>query len=142
MFVDASVIVAILGREPGHEEIEKRMAAFGGPFFVSPLVTFEAAVALARLKSLGAGPNTKTSPELLRQAQTSVQAFVEDLDAQSIPISHAIGQRALEASATYGKVIGHPADLNFGDCFAYACAKALDLTLLYKGQDFAHTDLA
>lgn len=46
------------------------------------------------------------------------------------------------ASGTYGKLIGHEADLNFGDCFAYACAKALGMPLLYKGNDFARTDLA
>jgi ribonuclease VapC len=40
MFVDASAIVAILGREPGHREIEKRLAAVDGRFFVSPLVKF------------------------------------------------------------------------------------------------------
>jgi ribonuclease VapC len=40
MFLDASVIVAILGREAGYEEIEKRLAATDGTFFVSPLVKF------------------------------------------------------------------------------------------------------
>lgn len=38
MFIDASVIVAILGNEPGSEELEKRLASAGGPFFVSALV--------------------------------------------------------------------------------------------------------
>ena len=46
------------------------------------------------------------------------------------------------AAALYGKAVGHPADLNFGDCFAYACAKAHTTTLIYKGDDFAKTDLA
>jgi ribonuclease VapC len=108
MFVDASAIVAILGREPGHEEIEKRMAEVDGRFFVSPLVKFEASVALARQKAI--------TPEL--------------------------GRRALDASAVYGKVVGHRADLNFGDCFTYACAKHLGVPLIYKGKDFAHTDIA
>ncbi|MFC0218492.1 ribonuclease VapC [Pseudochelatococcus lubricantis] len=141
MFVDASAIVAILGREPGHVEIEKRLALADGPFFVSPLVRFEAAVALARQKATGSGP-AKPSPQLLRQAQAAVDAFVEALDAQEIAISPEIGQGALEASATYGKAVGHVADLNFGDCFAYACARALNVALLYKGNDFTHTDLA
>lgn len=139
MFVDASVIVAILGREPGHEEIEKRLASAEGPFFVSPLVKFEATLALARLK---AGPAGKPSPDLLRQARDVVDALVEDLGAEEVAISPEIGRRALEAGATYGKAVGHAADLNFGDCFAYACAKALNVALLYKGNDFAHTDLA
>jgi ribonuclease VapC len=41
----------------------------------------------------------------------------------------------------YGKG-RHPARLNMGDCFAYACAKTNDARLLYKGDDFSHTDLA
>lgn len=137
MFVDASAIVAILGREPGSDELEKRLAAAGGPYFVSPLVLFEAAVALARQKS-----SAKPSPEILRKARRAVEVFVEDLGAVEIEISPAIGKAALEASAAFGKAVGHAADLNFGDCFAYACAKALGAALLYKGEDFARTDLA
>jgi ribonuclease VapC len=142
MFVDASAIVAILGREPGHEEIEKRMAEVDGRFFVSPLVKFEASVALARQKAAAKGMNIKPSPELLRQAQQAVDAFVEDLEAEEIAITPELGRRALDASAVYGKVVGHRADLNFGDCFTYACAKHLGVPLIYKGKDFAHTDIA
>jgi ribonuclease VapC len=142
MFLDASVIVAILGREPGYAEIEKRLSASEVVFFVSPLVKFEASVALARQKASAAGPNTKPSPSLLRQAELAVDAFVEDLGAQEVSISPEIGKKALSASAAYGKAVGHVADLNFGDCFAYACAKVLGVALLYKGSDFTHTDLA
>jgi ribonuclease VapC len=140
MFVDASAIVAILGQEPGHREIEKRLAAVDGRFFVSPLVKFEASVALARQKAKGA--KVKPSPELLRRAQRAVEAFVEDLDVEEVAITPEVGRRALDAGATYGKAVGNPADLNFGDCFAYACAKQLGVPLIYKGDDFAHTDLA
>lgn len=56
-----------------------------------------------------------------------------------------IGERelemALEAYAQFGKG-RHPAALNMGDCFSYACAKANQAKLLYKGEDFAKTDLA
>jgi ribonuclease VapC len=144
MFLDASAIVAILGREPGHEEIEKRLPqdADDATLYISPLVRFEAAVALARLKSEQAERNTKPTPSLLRQAAEAVSIFVEDLGIKEISISAEIGRKALEASASYGKAVGHPADLNFGDCFVYACAKALDTVLLYKGNDFAKTDLA
>lgn len=141
MFLDASVIVAVLAREPGHEEIEKRMALVEGQFFVSPLVRFEASLALARQKSVAAA-NVKPSPELLRQAQEAVDAFVEDIDAREVPISSEIGRRAVDGAASYGKAVGHIADLNFGDCFSYACAKVLEVGLLYKGNDFVHTDLA
>jgi ribonuclease VapC len=142
MFVDASVIVAILGREPGYEEIEKRLATVDGSFFVSPLVKFEASVGLARLKATAKAANAKPSPDLLRQARDAIDAFVEDLGAEEVAISPEIGRQALETSATYGKAVGHVADLNFGDCFAYACAKTLGVAMLYKGDDFARTDLA
>jgi ribonuclease VapC len=78
----------------------------------------------------------------MRQAERAVDALVEDLGAQEMSISPEIGKAALDAGATYGKAFGHVADLNFGDCFAYACAKVLGRALLYKGNDFAHTDLA
>lgn len=138
MFIDASVIVAILGREPGAEELEKRLAAAEGPFLISPLVRFEAAVALARQKS----GNRKPTANLLKLASDAVAAFAEDISAEEIPVTAEIGRLALEACASYGKAVGHAADLNFGDCFAYACAKALQVPLIYKGSDFAHTDLA
>jgi ribonuclease VapC len=142
MFLDASAIVAILGREPGHEEVRKRLALVDGAVFVSPLVKFEASLALARQKAAATESGVKPTPELLKRAASAVDAFVEDLGAQEVSISPEIGKLALAASATYGKATGHIADLNFGDCFAYACAKTLGVPLLYKGNDFAHTDLA
>jgi uncharacterized protein with PIN domain len=56
--------------------------------------------------------------------------------------SNAIGDKALDAAMTHGNAVGHQADLNLGDCFAYACAKAYRMRLIYKGDDFARTDLA
>ena len=44
--------------------------------------------------------------------------------------------------ARFGKGSGHPAQLNLGDCFAYAMAKQHGVPLLYKGDDFSQTDLA
>lgn len=142
MFVDASAIVAILGREPGYEEIERQMTLVREGFAVSPLVKFEAAMALARIKASSRGKVVKPTAELVDQAIAAVEAFVEDLGAETVAISDEIGQRAMTASSMYGRTVGHPADLNFGDCFAYACAKALALPLLYKGDDFSRTDLA
>lgn len=48
---------------------------------------------------------------------------------------------AREAYADFGKGSGHPAGLNLGDCFAYALAYAMDEPLVFKGEDFAHTDI-
>jgi len=86
--------------------------------------------------------NIIRGPNCFGQAQAAVDAFIEDLDAEEIAITPEIGRRALDACASYGKAVGHAADLNFGDCFAYACAKQLGAPLIYKGGDFARTDLA
>jgi len=51
-------------------------------------------------------------------------------------------QIAREAYRDYGRESGHPARLNFGDCFAYALAKDMGEPLLFKGDDFVHTDIA
>jgi len=53
-----------------------------------------------------------------------------------------LGDGAIRAAAEYGKTVGHAADLHFGDCLTYACAKAYRLKLIYKGDGFAKTDLA
>ena len=140
MFIDASAVVAILAREPGHEALRARLEAAGEPSFVSPVVRFEACLALARVKAAGAG--LKPSPGLIAQAIATFDAFVEDLEAEEVPITPEIGRSAVAASAAWGKAVGHPADLNFGDCFSYACARALGTALLYKGDDFSRTDLA
>jgi len=57
------------------------------------------------------------------------------------PVSEAQTRLAREAYRDFGKGSGHPARLNFGDCFAYALAIAMDDTLLFKGDDFSHTDV-
>ncbi len=75
-------------------------------------------------------------------AKAAVELLVNVIGAEEIAISADIGNEAIEVSTIYGKAIGHPADLNFGDCFAYACAKKNQLALCYKGNDFALTDLA
>lgn len=138
MFLDASVIVAILGREPDHEELETQVLAAIGAIFVSPLVKFEAAAGLARQKTRA---GAKPTGEQVKHARAAVEALLADLDAVEVDVTPEIGDLALQAAGTYGKLVGHEADLNFGDCFAYACAKHLGVRLLYKGADFLRTDL-
>jgi ribonuclease VapC len=58
------------------------------------------------------------------------------------PVTEAQARTAREAYRDFGRRSGHPAGLNFGDCFAYALAKDTREPLLYKGKDFIHTDLA
>ena len=67
--------------------------------------------------------------------------FCKDANMQFVPVDERQMQIARQAYRDFGKASGHPARLNFGDCFAYALAKALDEPLLYKGTDFSHTDV-
>lgn len=57
------------------------------------------------------------------------------------PVTEAQAKIAREAYRDFGKGSGHPAQLNFGDCFAYALAKATGEALLFKGNDFTRTDI-
>lgn len=58
-----------------------------------------------------------------------------------VPPGKAETDAAYAAFVAYGKGSGHPAGLNFGDVFSYALAKVRGLPLLYKGEDFAQTDI-
>ena len=57
------------------------------------------------------------------------------------PFTEEQAQTARQAYRDFGRGSGHPAKLNFGDCFAYALAKCVDEPLLFKGNDFSQTDL-
>ena len=57
------------------------------------------------------------------------------------PVTEAQARIARDAYRDFGKGSGHPAQLNFGDCFAYALAKVMREPLLFKGDNFAHTDI-
>jgi ribonuclease VapC len=139
--VDASVIVAILNEEPGFEELEKRLEAARPRLYVTPLVRFEAVAGIVKteLKRTNYKANRH---KLAATVRGLVDSFIEGIGARMIVIDNAIGEGALDAMAQYGKMVAHPADLNFGDCFAYATAKTHRLPLIYKGNDFSLTDLA
>jgi ribonuclease VapC len=137
LFVDASAVIAILNAEDDATDLEARMDDHGGPFFVSPLVRFEAVVGLARARRRGNEYRAGT----LALAESAVNEFIAALQAQEIAIDATMGRGALDAAKTFGKFVGHPAGLNFGDCYAYACAKTIGAPLLYKGRDFALTDV-
>ena len=61
--------------------------------------------------------------------------------AEVMPITVEIGRDAIETFERFGRG-NHPARLNMGDCFAYACARSLGVPLLFKGDDFSQTDIA
>ena len=138
MFINASAIFAILNREPGYEDLARRIEDVQGQLFTSPLSRFEATVSLARQRS---GANKKLSFELVAECAQLVIDLLKEVSTKDIHITSSIGDGTIRAAAEFGKTVDHPADLNFGDCFTYACAKAYRLKLIYKGNDFAKTDL-
>ena len=58
-----------------------------------------------------------------------------------VPVTETQARLARQAYRDFGKGSGHPAQLNFGDCFAYALARDLNEPLLFLGRDFVHTDI-
>jgi ribonuclease VapC len=141
IFADASAIVAVLLGESEAAILSNRFRAEVGSVYVSPMVRLEVVFALAKGFARQGGPRSVQPSDLVR-ADEAYAWFVERVQATEIPIDAEIGHRALEAARTYGKLVHHPAQLNLGDCFAHACAKSLGASLLYKGEDFARTDLA
>lgn len=139
-YLDASAIVAILASEVDGPELADRISATGTALYVSPLTLYEATVSLAA--KLARETGLKNDAALIGRAQAAVSELIASIGAKEIAISPEIGRAALDAAKLYSKSVGHPAQLNFGDCFAYACAKAQRVPLLYKGNDFSETDLA
>lgn len=129
MMLDASALLAILMKEPDDLLIAGRISAAEAPF-TSPLAIYETVVRLMKVRSIPADEAEEATRDLLRAFDAKVIAITDDMT----PL-------ALGAFARYGRG-RHPAGLNFGDCFAYACARAHDAPLLYKGNDFARTDMA
>lgn len=127
MFVDASALTAILANEPEALALLEKLEA-AEMRATSPLAVWEAGVALSRILRIPVATIAFTLRAFLKKAEIEVR-----------PLPPESGYQALEAFDRYGKG-RHPAKLNFGDCFAYACAKHANLPLLYKGDDFSLTD--
>jgi len=127
MFVDASAIVAILTNEPEAEALIDRLERAIRPV-TSAIAIFEATLGLCRKRHAS-----------VDEAETDVADFLTNARITLVPINDATV--ALHAFSRYGKGRGHPAQLNMGDCFAYAVATNHRTTLLYKGDDFSKTDL-
>lgn len=130
LFVDASAIVAMLASEPDSDRIFAMMDQ-GDRIIWSGISHWETAIAIARKLQ-------RPVPAVV----PGINDFARRFSIETVPIGEAETQLALDAFGRFGKGTGHPAQLNMGDCFAYASAKANDAQLLYKGNDFAHTDLA
>jgi ribonuclease VapC len=128
MFVDASAIIAIISGEDDALSLSARLAQ-ASAVYISPVVAYEATTGLARKRACP-----------IEVAKQLVDAFVEETRATILDITPSVGEEAIKASGRYGRG-RHRADLNMGDCFTYACAKANNLPLLFKGNDFPHTDM-
>jgi ribonuclease VapC len=129
MFVDASAIVAILTREPEADSLADLLEAAPSPI-TSPIAVFEAALGICRKRHAS-----------VEEAEDDVREFLELARIQLIPITAKEADTALATFSRYGKGRGHPAQLNLGDCFAYAVAKNYRTSLLFKGEDFNKTDI-
>jgi ribonuclease VapC len=68
--------------------------------------------------------------------------LVDTAELRVEPVTREQAGIARDAYRDFGKGSGHKAGLNFGDCFAYALAKSTGEALLFKGNDFSHTDIA
>jgi ribonuclease VapC len=141
MFLDASAIIAILADEEDSALMLAKVKKSRSGLFYSPVTFYEAVAGLARKKA-GLGAQQKPTPlHLLEQAEEFVERFLAETGAMPIAVTVDIGRSAVGVSKTYGRAVGHRAKLNFGDCFAYACARSRSLPLLFKGNDFVHTDI-
>lgn len=129
MFVDTSVLVAILSEEDDAMEWAERLER-APKLITSALVVLEAAMRLS----------TKLVVDPV-DVEMSINDLLRESNIEVISIDGGDGHLAVQTFAEYGKGRGHPAQLNLADCLSYACAKNRRVPLLYKGHDFSHTDL-
>ncbi|WP_411035282.1 type II toxin-antitoxin system VapC family toxin [Shinella sp. BYT-45] len=125
MVVDTSAMVAVLFLE---DDAEMYAGALAGAEkrFLSAVTRVEIAFVIEGRRG--------------EAGRKALETFLEALDPEIMPVDPGQAALAIEAFRTYGKG-RHPAGLNIGDCFSYALAKSLDEPLLFKGNDFALTDV-
>jgi ribonuclease VapC len=130
MIVDTSALIAILRLEPEAPDfarIIERAAKSAAPPRISAVSYVEAGAMIDGSKDPIA---SRRFDELMEEAQIAIE-----------PVTEAQARIARQAYRDFGKTSGHPAKLNFGDCFSYALAKSKSEPLLFKGQDFSRTDV-
>jgi len=125
MVIDSSAVVAILRLEADARR-------------------FVLAIQQATERFISAGTYIESSIVLATRAGRGILAdldsLIDDAQIEVVPVSRLHVSLARQAYLRFGKG-HHPARLNLGDCIAYALAKELDVPLLFKGDDFAQTDL-
>lgn len=129
IFADASALIAIITGEDGADRLADALGD-DPERLCSALSVWETVAGLCRSYTFS-----------VATARARVQAFLDVGRFKIVGIGAREAEIATDAYAQFGKG-RHAAALNMGDCFAYACAKSNRATLLYKGDDFAKTDLA
>lgn len=126
MVIDSSALIALLLGEP-------------------ETAAFVSAIAVASRRLLGALAYLETAIVMVSRsgpaARERLDWLLTELGIEIVPFAQDHAALAISAFQQYGKGTGHPAGLNFGDCFSYALAKYLGEPLLFKGNDFAQTDI-
>jgi len=126
VIVDASALIAILHGEPDAQALADALEA--DPVRRISAATFlETAIVVDNRHELTV---SRRLDDILKDAAIVIE-----------PVTEAQARIAREAYRDYGRGSGHPARLNFGDCFAYALARDKMEPLLFKGDDFSHTDI-
>ena len=125
MIVDTSAVLTVLFAEPDAERFERAIAA-AHHCRMSTANFLEAAIVL----------ESRTGGEGGHQ----LDLVLERSPIELVPVTADLAQAARRAWRRFGKG-NHPAGLNYGDCFSYALAETTREPLLFKGQDFALTDI-
>lgn len=125
MVIDTSALLAILQDEPERRAFNEAIEQADGrrlstANFVETSIVVEVRYGLEGVREL--------------------DMFIERAAIDLVPVDHAQARLARMAFSRYGRG-RHRAGLNFGDCFAYALAADLNAPLLFKGDDFSHTDI-
>ncbi|WP_404784199.1 type II toxin-antitoxin system VapC family toxin [Altericista sp. CCNU0014] len=118
MIVDTSAVMAIALQEPHWETLYQQ--AIEAPELLMSCGTLQELTIVALRKGL----------------LTEVEALLAHLDLDYVPVDRTLALKGLELYQRYGKGGGHPAQLNYGDCFAAAAATIHKMPLLYAGKDF------
>ena len=123
MIVDTSALVAVLLSEP-------ESAQFGTMIETEPIAISAATLLEAEIVARG-----RRGEDLVRELRLILD------EAEIVSVDERQARIASDAYRRYGRGSKHPAKLNYGDCFSYALAISRDEPLLFKGDDFVHTDV-
>jgi ribonuclease VapC len=126
VIVDTSAVIAILRKEEEGEEFISALDAEMNP-----------KMSVVNYVEVGVVLDSDRNPVLSRK----LDEFIRSSGIEVLPVTVEQGMAARMAYRDFGKGTGHPARLNFGDCFAYVLAKERDEPLLFKGNDFSATDV-